>query len=247
MVTGGAKRIVCLANSRKLGGRCIAGKEVLPNGTFGAWIRPVTDQGGGEVSAWECQYPDGTEPKVLDVLDVPLLGHVPKDYQRENWALAPKPPWNKSRELTLEAAAGCVDPGELLWTPGYSTYNGRNDYVPLQEAKGLTDSLRFIKVNNLTLSAFAPGENFGNPTRRVLGGFRYAGLDYWLWVTDVAWEEEYLELPDGEYPVGEAFLTISLGEPFQNQQGEYHAYKLIAAIITPGGGPAWKAQRSFPS
>ena len=70
MATGIVKRIVCLANSRKFGGRCVAGKEINPNGTLGVWVRPVTNQGNGEVTNWECQYPDGTEPKVLDVLDI---------------------------------------------------------------------------------------------------------------------------------------------------------------------------------
>ncbi|MGH7707024.1 MAG: dual OB domain-containing protein, partial [Vulcanimicrobiaceae bacterium] len=36
------KRIVCLANSRKLQGRCVAGRELQKNGP-GAWIRPVSD------------------------------------------------------------------------------------------------------------------------------------------------------------------------------------------------------------
>jgi hypothetical protein len=29
------KRIICLANSRKLSGRCIAGKEILPDERLG--------------------------------------------------------------------------------------------------------------------------------------------------------------------------------------------------------------------
>lgn len=32
------KRIVCLANSRKLNGRCVAGREVL-DGDPGPWVR----------------------------------------------------------------------------------------------------------------------------------------------------------------------------------------------------------------
>jgi hypothetical protein len=37
------KRLVCLANSRKSGGRCIAGRELL-TGNLGEWIRPVSDR-----------------------------------------------------------------------------------------------------------------------------------------------------------------------------------------------------------
>ena len=35
MPTKTVKRIVCLANSRKLSGRCIAGKELLQDGRAG--------------------------------------------------------------------------------------------------------------------------------------------------------------------------------------------------------------------
>jgi len=37
------KRIVCLANSRKMRGRCIAGRELLPD-NVGPWVRPVSDR-----------------------------------------------------------------------------------------------------------------------------------------------------------------------------------------------------------
>ena len=228
MATGIVKRIVCLANSRKFGGRCVAGKEINPNGTLGVWVRPVTDHGNGEVPNWECQYPDGTEPKVLDVLDIPLLGHVPKDYQRENWELDPAQPWKKVRGVTFEQAARLLDPLVPLWESGHSTRTGLNDRVPLQTAVSLTDSLRLVKVNNLTLSVFAPGEGFGVPKRRVQGRFRHNDVDYWIWVTDVTCEKEYLGKPDGEYSLGQAYLTVSLGELY-----EEYAYKLIAAVITP--------------
>ena len=236
MVASNVKRIVCLANSKKPGGRCVAGKEVLSNGAFGAWVRPVKDQGGGAVPNRTCQYPNGSEPKVLDVLDIPLLGHTPKDYQQENWELAPRPPWRKVQRLTYEQAAGLIDPLAALWFPGHSTYNGLNDRVPLQVAMGLPGSLRLISVNNLNLRVFVDGEVFGEPRRRVQGRFRHEGLNYSLWVTDVVWEQEYLDRPNGVYPVGQAYLTVSLGEPHKE-----YAYKLIAAIISPEGAPLWKA------
>ena len=60
------------------------------------------------------------------------------------------------------------------------------------------------------------------------GRFQYNGVDYWLRVTDPSYERQYRQQLDGDYQVGDAFLTISLGEPFQG-----YAYKLIAAIIQP--------------
>jgi hypothetical protein len=37
-----------------------------------------------------------------------------------------------------------------------------------------------------------------------------------------------LDKPDDDYPIGDAFLTISLGEPYRG-----NSYKLIATIIEP--------------
>jgi len=77
------KRIVCLANSRKLNGRCIAGKELLGGRSVG-WIRPVSAREHEEVSEYERQYEDGSDPQVLDIIDVSLLDPRPKSYQQEN-------------------------------------------------------------------------------------------------------------------------------------------------------------------
>lgn len=78
------KRIVCLANSRKLCGRCIAGRE-WNDGRAGRWIRPVSDREHQEVSEYELQYEDGGDPRVLDVIEVPMLEPLPQSFQSENW------------------------------------------------------------------------------------------------------------------------------------------------------------------
>ncbi len=83
------KRIVCLANSRKLNGRCVAGVE-LSGGERVGWIRPVSAREHGEVSEYERQYEDGSDPRVLDIMDVPLLETLPKGCQQENWLLDPE-------------------------------------------------------------------------------------------------------------------------------------------------------------
>lgn len=219
------KRIVCLANSRKLNGRCIAGRQ-LPGGQPAEWIRPVSDREHGEVSEYERQYEDGSDPRVLDIVNVPLLDAQPKGFQQENWLLDPDHYWVKIGIATWSDLKGLADPVGPLWINGYKTYSGLNDKVPLSLAESLTSSLRLVHVERLTLFVFKPGEAFGNPKRRVQGRFLHDGTPYWLWVTDPRYERAYLAKPDGNYELAESFLTISLGEPHDDA-----CYKLIAAII----------------
>lgn len=219
------KRIVCLANSRKLNGRCIAGIEMSGTERLG-WIRPVSAREHEEVSEDERQYTDGSDPRVLDVMDVPLLAARPKGYQQENWLLDPEHYWQKVRRVSWGDLGLLVDPVAPLWIDGDSTHNGHNDRIPLAQATGLTSSLRLLSVARLTLSVFKPGEAFGNPKRRVQGRFVHHGSNYRLWVTDPGYERQYLAKPDGDYEVGESLLTVSLGEPHNDA-----CYKLVAAIM----------------
>jgi len=219
------KRIVCLANSRKLNGRCVAGVE-LSGGRPVAWIRPVSAREHGEVSEYERQYEDGSDPRVLDIMDVPLLDSLPKGCQQENWLLDPDQYWVKIGRAAWSDLHRFADPVAPLWINEHHTYNGLNDKVPLSLANGLGSSLRLVHVARVTLSVFKPGEAFGNPKRRVQGRFRNHGMEYQLWVTDPSYERAYLARPDGDYEIGESFLTVSLGEPHNEA-----CYKLIAAII----------------
>ena len=92
------KRIVCLANARKEGERCLAGKELLPDGRSGAWIRPISDQrDNGALVEHERVYVDRTEPALLDIVNIPCeqcetrmvsageLGSYPRQSMRKGW------------------------------------------------------------------------------------------------------------------------------------------------------------------
>jgi hypothetical protein len=174
---GITKRIVCLANSRKMQGRCVAGRELI-DGKPGPWIRPVSDRPTEEVSEEERRYEDGSDPRVLDVIDVPLIEPRPKDYQRENWLLDSKYYWVKAGAVGWKDLAAFCDLRGPLWTNEIRSYNGLNDRVPLEQAAGLDSSLKFIYVNDLRVKVFKPGEAFGNPKRRVQGQFSFSGTHY---------------------------------------------------------------------
>lgn len=219
------KRIICLANSRKLHGRCIAGREWM-EGQAGPWIRLVSARENQEVSEYERQYEDGSDPRVLDIIDIPVLEPQPRDYQTENWLLDPKYYWVKMGRASWFDLPAVTDPIAPLWSNGYSTYHGRNDKIPLDTDGSAPNSLRLIHAINLKFTVFRPGEAFGNSKRRVQGQFTHAGTRYALWVTDPQYERAYLARLDGTYDIGECYLTISIGEPYKGA-----CYKLIAAII----------------
>jgi hypothetical protein len=217
-------RILCLANSRKLSGRCVAGKEV----DGGAWIRPVSGRDNEEVSERERRYADGRDPTVLDVIDIPLIRPVPHAHQPENWLLDGDLYWELVETLDWDDMERFRDEPVTLWSNDSSTLQGRNDRVA-RNALPEDGSLFFIHVDDLKLHVFAPGEAFGNPKRRVHGGFTYGESEYRLWVTDPRVEDGYVAKPDGEYRLGEAYLTISLGEA----HNDGYCYKMIAAVVLP--------------
>ena len=222
-----AKRIVCLANSRKRGGRCIAGKELRPDGRAGRWVRPVSNREDEEVSRRERCYADSGDPRILDIIDVPLLGQRPKSYQRENWLLNPTLRWTRIGSVTWDTLHSMTDSDQPLWLNGYSTANGNNDRVPIADADGLGDSLRLIKVDALTVTVSEPLRPSADyPILR--GSFSYCGDDYCFRITDPTSESGSVNLDYGDYRVGERYLCVSLGEPFEG-----YAYKLIATIIKP--------------
>ncbi len=219
------KRVVCLANSRKPAGRCIAGREITDR-QAGNWIRPVSARDGREVSEYERQYEDGSDPRVLDIISIPVLEPRPGGWQTENWLLDPEYYWRKEGTWSWFDLPALVDPVAPLWIDGDRTCQGRNDRLPAEPTGVETSSLRLVHAQRIELAVFSPGEAFGNRKRRVQGQFSHAGVDYALWVTDPAYEREYLAKLDGVYHLGECYLTISIGDPFQG-----FCYKLVAAII----------------
>ncbi len=227
------KRIVCLANSRKLHGRCVAGRE-WNDGQAGRWIRPVSNREHQDVSEYERQYEDGSDPQLLDLIHVPLVEPCPLGFQSENWLLDPENYWERVGRLSWFDLPVLADPAARLWLDDHSTYHGRNDKIPLEIADSVGDSLKLIHVDDLQLSVRKPGEAFGTKKRRVQGRFSHGGACYCLWVTDPVFERQYLAKLDGTYSIGECFLTVSLGEPFGGA-----VYKLIASIMA-------KQRRGFP-
>ena len=211
------KRIVCLANSRKRSARCIAGRELVDDFP-GDWIRPISTRTHPEIPERKCRYEDGSDLRLLDIVDIPVLKHHPRDHQRENWLLDPQDGWIKVDEYSWNDLQQLSETGGTLWRNGYHKYNDR---IPLRETRELTSSLKLIHVDKLSLRVFT----FRDSGPRVRGQFHFGDNYYALRVTDPDIESTYSK--NGNYDLGECYLTISLGNPFKDG----NCYKLIAAVI----------------
>lgn len=219
------KSVVLLANSRKMQGRCLAGK-LIGGDQPGGWIRPVGSGVAGAVLPDERQPTAGSEPALLDVLDFSLGERCGDNAHPEDWRLAPGFRPQRRDRMGWAALSAMLDPPGGLWVNGYHSTNGANDKIPVTKSDDLPGSLRLIRTHALKMVVYDANLADGDTKRHVRGMFKLASVTYALRVTDVAYEDEYLRRPNASYDIGECCLTISVGEPFNGFR-----YKLIAAII----------------
>lgn len=225
---GYRRTIVCLANSRKRLGRCVAGKEADRPG-FGGWIRAVTIRETGEVYPDERRYAGRAEPELLDIASIEFTEPRPHGCQSENHLIDCRTQWVREGRLCWNDLDEALDrEPDHLWLDGRKSWNGVNDRMPLAHADTLSDSLRLIEPVNLVLYVGEEGVGMGKPRRRVRAGFRFGREYYLLAVTDPVIEREYLGRRDGEYSISTARLCISISEPFEG-----NCYKLVAGIMQP--------------
>ena len=145
-----SKTIICFADSRKLSGRCIAGKEWISN-QFGNWIRPVGSSPTQEISFNE-RYQNGILPQVLDIICIQMKKPHPHGFQQENHLIHEGYYWEKRGSISWAQAVAAVDQvAGSIWIDGDSSYNGINDRINMILANSLTDSLKLISPSNLTL------------------------------------------------------------------------------------------------
>lgn len=222
------RALVCLANSRKLSGRCVAGRE-WDGQKFGAWIRPVGPTQKGELGT-ERLYQGGKDPKLLDLIEVPLMSAAPVGYQSENHLVDTSRKWQHRGVITTQQLTAAVDKKKgPLWVNGQSTGNGQNDKLSSSVAKTQRNSLALVQPKQLVMKIDTEGKDFDNPRRKVRGEFQLDGERYVLAVTDPVIEAEFWKFKDGFSRSSESpILCISISEVFEKQNA---CYKLIAGVI----------------
>jgi len=223
------KTIICLANSRKLAGRCVAGKE-WDGRTIGPWLRPVSSRDRGELTSERWYLRSWRDPQLLDVMEVALLEPRPSGCQIENHLIDTSVRWSFiGRVCARQLLAGLDQPTGPLWVNCGSTNGGRNDRVPAEIAERQPRSLVLVQPEHLKVTIGVEGADTENPRRRVRGHFSLAGHDYGLSITDPVIEAELKPQPDGSsFELHKPILCISLSEKFPAQNA---CYKLIAGVM----------------
>ncbi len=166
-----SKTIVCLANSRKLTGRCVAGKE-WDGEKPGAWCRPVSAKERGELTAERWYRRTWRDPQLLDLIEVSLLAPRPSGCQRENYLVDESFRWRFAGRVSVKQLISALDhPAGPLWMNGDSTVCGHNDKVPALVAERRTYSLVLVQPEQLSITVGTEGAERGFARRRVRGRF----------------------------------------------------------------------------
>lgn len=203
-------KMVCLANSWKEGGRCIAGIDVAT----GRWVRPVSQIPGGALSVSECSANDGTasrQVQPLDIVDIGSSTPSPEPGQPENYALG-RTSWRVTGQVTAGSLMRfAVDEPQLLY--------GMRDRVADADVQHVQASLALINVEAPIFEVRV--RDYRTPQLRV--HFNHHNIDYDLSVTDGQdWVNAARNDPD-RYSQGNWLFTISLGGSFRGFR-----YKLVA-------------------
>ena len=213
--------LLCLANSRRDGGRCIAGIDLKS----GKWVRPVKSD-SSPFTMSEVSYKNDTSPNVLDKIKIRVLRSKASYYHPEDCIVDQRFRW--------ERIGGCKRKNISQYVDATAPYlfKDSNDRLLARDLENqpLSKSLMLVRLPSVTFRKMW-GQNKYRPQIRAL--FKHRGFEYNLVVTDDAWEGKFAKRDGpywdmGDYTFNDTFyLTIGMGEKF----GSYH-YKLVVAVIT---------------
>lgn len=231
------KTILILANSIRRNHRCIAGREASNEGhqwRVGAWVRPVSSTGEGEVMASQSQCEDGSQPAVLDVITIPLTGPAPCDHQPENYHIDPATRWVKVGRVAQDLSAILEGPTSLWLQP--ATRTDRIHSSVLNRGQDF-QSLYLIRPVGLRFRIWEEMNPFrGHQHRQRRALFEYSGVQYDLPVTDPTMDQRHFtpfpvlnQPPRDVLPTSpeRCLLVVSLAAPFTDG---YH-YKVVATVL----------------
>ena len=141
----------------------------------GAWVRPVSERPAEEASEHERQYEDGSDPRVLDIMDVPLKAAPSQGLPVGELVARPGYYWKRAVASNLgRLDALADDPAGLA--NGFSTGSGAHDRVGPSDAACWAALLVPAVFRPAQATAVCARHEFREPERRVQAEFSRWGI-----------------------------------------------------------------------
>lgn len=217
-----AKQIVCLANSKKHGERCIAGIEVTPtpsghhsivrHADSPKWVRPVSNTSHGEVPAKVVR-----DIQLLDIIEFNAIEEVGNGYQSENVTFDE----NHVRVVRrLPKTREVLD--QLVSKPGPTIFGNRGKAVSTERIHAVTHSLMLVRAENPDFHI----QETSSGKLQVRATFESGSNRYDFPITDPYFEHRFSRSADFVKEFQSFYFTLSLGVEHEG----WH-YKLVAAVF----------------
>jgi len=204
--------IICLANSFKNQGRCIAGIDRQS----GQWVRPISDFDDGRIPV-DNEFIPASNIRILDILNIPIDIGKKSGHEVENIGYI-NSPWQ------IIDRAKVVDllkyREEKLLFPNYEKA------IPYQyiETQAPVRTLQLVEVKS-----FACHKNSQGKWRGVIGDEKYDFADINLSITDPLILEK---LNQGQTISSHCFVCLSFGQPWRpDASSPLQCYRLIAGVV----------------
>ncbi len=217
------KYFICLANSYKHGGRCIAGIEVSPRSDGRmeivrhddgrpSWIRPVSMAENGEIPMQLAQ-----DVKLLSLVKLTDVVPCPHKAHTEDVHCSRMECYSKNNEFEYGFMNQLIDPVHQ------AVFYFRGKAIPAKMIDRLNYSLMFIHPEKA--GAYIDEEREKSKYRMK---FTYYGSNYDFPITDPYFLDAFKKCPERYIDLTGAYLTLSLGMEFEG----FH-FKLVAGVFLP--------------
>ena len=214
---------ICLANSYKRGGRCIAGIEIdidsnnhwkVKRNADGSpkWIRPISQTTEyGEIPEGEaCHFPLLSVVRITDVVPSPNMSHSEDVYYKQMYALGRVP----LHSQVLSELTDDIHP-LLFYNTDYS--------ISIETYENGDYSLMMVHPEGISFH-LDPSKN----RAKYFMTFKYNEVVYDFKVTDPYFYQYIEQHPDAIEKLSDVYVTLSLGLEYESRH-----HKLIAAMIIP--------------
>lgn len=217
------KYIICLANSYKRGGRCVAGieivfdanrelKPVCDDDGRPRWIRPIAKTTYGEIPNYVAE-----DIKLLSVVKLYNVVPCPNKPHTENVYCS------KLEQCKYELPHDVSLINHLFDSTHQAIFHNRGRAVSAEMSMGINYSLMLIHAKDACAYI---DENREKSKNRM--SFTYRGADYDFPITDPNFLDKFKKAPEHYANISDVYLTLSLGLEFE---GWHH--KLVAGVIIP--------------